>query len=75
MECGLLRQSGNLKQLAHYPSTLEVENADAEESQKPVDITDVAIKQLDEQYAGLIAMRAAGSATKAVAADQMAFQP
>lgn len=50
---------------------LEIENVDAEESQKIVDITDVAIKQLDEQYAGLIAMRAAGIATKAVVADQI----
>ena len=40
-------------------------------TQSAVDISDVAIKQLDEQYAGLIAMRAAGIATKAVVADQI----
>ena len=34
-------------------------------------MTDVAIKQLDEQYSALIAMRAAGIATKAVVSDQL----
>ncbi len=50
---------------------LEVENGNAELSQRSVDVSDVAIKQLDEQYAGMIAMRAAGIATKAVVADQL----
>ncbi len=50
---------------------MEVEGAGSEVAQRAVDVTDVAIKQLDEQYAGLIAMRAAGIATKAVVADQI----
>ncbi len=50
---------------------IEVEGGPSELTQTIVSITDVAIKQLDEQYAGLIAMRAAGIATKAVVADQI----
>ena len=34
-------------------------------------VTDTAIKTLDDDYAGLIAMRAAGIGTKAVIADQL----
>jgi hypothetical protein len=52
---------------------LEVENdPSAALSESVVSVTDVAIKTLDEDYAGLIAMRAAGIATKAVVADQIA---
>lgn len=62
-----------------YPSVsnttgarLEVEGSGAKEiAQRVADISDIAIKQLDEQYATLIAMRAAGIATKAVVADQI----
>ncbi len=50
---------------------LEIDQGVTEVTQRVVDISDVAIKQLDEQYAGLIAMRAAGIATKAVVADQI----
>jgi len=50
---------------------LEIDNGGTEMTQRVVDISDVAIKQLDEQYAALIAMRAAGIATKAVVADQI----
>lgn len=50
---------------------LEVEGGPSELSQQIVDITDIAIKQLDEQYAELIAMRVAGIGTKAVVADQI----
>jgi uncharacterized protein len=50
---------------------LEVDGGELEPTQTAVDISDVAIKQLDEQYAGLIAMRAAGIATKAVVSDQI----
>jgi uncharacterized protein len=50
---------------------LEVDPGVKEVTQRVVDINDIAIKQLDEQYAGLIAMRAAGIATKAVVADQI----
>lgn len=50
---------------------LEIDQGVSEVTQAVVDISDVAIKQLDEQYAGLIAMRAAGIATKAVVADQL----
>lgn len=50
---------------------IEVEGGATEPTQVAVDITDTAMKQLDEQYAGLIAMRAAGIATKAVVADQI----
>jgi hypothetical protein len=50
---------------------LEIDRGGTELTQRVVDIADVAIKQLDEQYAGLIAMRAAGIATKAVVADQI----
>lgn len=61
-----------------YPSVsnttgarIEVEGGAKEDSQRVADISDIAIKQLDEQYASLIAMRAAGIATKAVVADQI----
>lgn len=50
---------------------LEVEGGQSELSQTTANISDIAIKQLDEQYAGLIAMRVAGVATKAVVADQI----
>lgn len=50
---------------------LEVEGGPKEISQTAADITDVAIKTLDDQYASLIAMRAAGIATKAVVSDQI----
>ena len=50
---------------------LEIDQSVTEVTQSVVDISDVAIKQLDEQYAGLIAMRAVGIATKAVVADQL----
>jgi len=50
---------------------VEVENGPMELTQRAVDVSNVAIQQLDEQYAGLIAMRAAGIATKAVVADQI----
>lgn len=50
---------------------LEVENGPSEISETAVSVTDVAIKTLDDDYASLIAMRAAGIATKAVVADQI----
>lgn len=50
---------------------LEIEGGPQATSQIAVNVTDVAMKQLDEQYAGLIAMRAAGIATKAVVSDQI----
>jgi len=53
---------------------LEVEGGASEATQRVVDISDVAIKQLDEQYSALIAMRAAGIATKAVVSDQIRQQ-
>ncbi len=49
----------------------EVEGGAKEMSQEVVSITDVAIKTLDDQYAGLVASRIAGVATKAVVADQL----
>lgn len=49
----------------------EIEGGTIERTQKVLDVTDTAIKTLDEQYAGIIAMRAAGIATKAVVADQL----
>jgi hypothetical protein len=53
---------------------LEIQNGTSETTQRVVDVSDVAIKQLDEQYAGLIAMRAAGIAAKAVVSDQIRQQ-
>lgn len=50
---------------------LEVVGDEKEITQRVVDVTDVAIKQLDEQYAGLIAKRVGGIAAKAVVADQI----
>ncbi len=50
---------------------LEVKDGPSELTQLGVDVTDVSIKTLDEQYAGLIAMRMAGLASKAVIADQL----
>jgi tetratricopeptide (TPR) repeat protein len=50
---------------------LEIEGGSAENTQQVMSVTDVAIKTLDEDYAGLIGMRAAGIATKAVVADQI----
>lgn len=42
-----------------------------EETQKILSVQDVAIKTLNDQYAGLIAKRVAGMAAKAVVADQI----
>ncbi|MGE0529230.1 MAG: COG3014 family protein [Bdellovibrionales bacterium] len=50
---------------------LEVEGGSAELSQTALNVTDVAVKTLDDKYAGLVAKRAAGIATKAVVADQI----
>ena len=50
---------------------IEVENAETEMSETAMSVTDVAIKTLDDDYAALIGMRAAGIATKAVIADQI----
>lgn len=50
---------------------LEIEGGQKEMAQEIVDVTDVAIKQLDEQYVSIIGMRAAGIATKAVVSDQI----
>ncbi|MGE4130966.1 MAG: COG3014 family protein [Bdellovibrionales bacterium] len=50
---------------------LEVENGNVETTQLVSNITDVAIKTLDDQYAGLVASRVGGLAAKAVAADQI----
>ena len=49
---------------------LEVEQGLSEPSQMISDITDVAIKTLDDQYSELIAKRAAGIVAKQVMADQ-----
>lgn len=61
-----------------YPSVsettravLEVEGGSREPTQTALDVTTTAIQTLDEQYAGLIAMRVAGIGTKAVVADQL----
>lgn len=61
-----------------YPSSaetvraaLEIENGARELTQVALDVTDTAIKTLDEQYADLVGMRVAGIATKAVVADQV----
>jgi hypothetical protein len=50
---------------------IEIENGPSEPTQTALDVTDTAIKTLNEQYAGLIGMRVAGIATKAVVADQL----
>lgn len=50
---------------------LEVENGPQELTQVIFSVQDTSIKELDDQYASLIAMRAAGIATKAVVADQI----
>ncbi len=50
---------------------LEVESGPSETTQLVSDVTEVAIKTLDDQYAGLIASRMAGLVAKAVAADQI----
>lgn len=50
---------------------LEVEGNGNEISQTAASVTDVAIKTLDDDYASLIALRAAGIGTKAVVADQI----
>ncbi len=50
---------------------LSVVNGPEELSQKIFSIQDVAIKNLDDAYAGLIAKRVAGIATKAVVSDQI----
>lgn len=50
---------------------LEVEGGPQELGQTVMSVTQVAIKTLDDDYAGLIGMRAAGIATKAVVADQI----
>jgi hypothetical protein len=50
---------------------VEVEGGPTELTQTAVDVTDVSIKTLDEQYAEMIAMRVAGIAGKAVLADQI----
>jgi hypothetical protein len=49
----------------------ELEGGKSELSQTVVDVAQVAIKTLEDDYAPLIAMRAAGIATKAVVADQI----
>jgi hypothetical protein len=58
-----------------YSSTtaarLEVEKGPSEDSQMVSNITDVAIKTLDDQYAGLVAKRVGGIVVKEVAADQI----
>lgn len=50
---------------------LEIENGPKETSESIFSVQDTAIKELDDQYAQMIAMRAAGIATKAVLADQI----
>ena len=50
---------------------LEVENGATEPTQVVLDVSDVASRALDEQYASLIATRLAGIGTKAVVADQI----
>lgn len=53
---------------------LEVEGGAVEPAQMISNITDVAIKNLDEQYAGLVAARVGGLVAKEVAADQIRQQ-
>lgn len=50
---------------------LELESGGSEPTQLISDITDVAIKNLDSQYASLIASRAAGIVAKEIVADQI----
>lgn len=50
---------------------LEVEGGAQDVSQQAFSVTDTAIKTLKDQYAGIIAMRVAGVAAKAVVADQL----
>src|SRR5207244_2780981 len=50
---------------------LEVENEPTETSQMISNITEVAIKTLDDQYAGLEAKRVGGIVAKEVVADQI----
>lgn len=50
---------------------LEVENISTESTQMAVNITDVSIQTLDEQYSDLVAQRMGGIVTKAVIADQV----
>lgn len=50
---------------------LEVEQGPSEATQTIYSIQDVAIKNLDDQYAGMVASRMAGLASKAVVADQI----
>jgi hypothetical protein len=50
---------------------LEIEKGPKETSEEIFSVQDTAIKELDDQYAQMIAMRAAGIATKAVLADQI----
>lgn len=50
---------------------VEVDGGESEITQTAVDVTDVSIKNLEEQYASLVAMRMAGLATKAVVVDQV----
>lgn len=50
---------------------LEIENGPKEKTETVFSVQDTAIKELDDQYAQMVAMRAAGIATKAVLADQI----
>jgi hypothetical protein len=50
---------------------IEIEGGDEEDSQVAMSVTDVAIKTLKDQYAGIIAGRVVGVAAKAVVADQI----
>ncbi len=50
---------------------LEVESGGSEPTQMISNITDVAIKTLDDQYSSIIAMRATGIVAKEVVADQI----
>lgn len=53
---------------------VSIEGVGEELSQKVYSVQDVAIKTLDDQYAGLIAKRMAGIAAKEVVADQVRQQ-
>lgn len=50
---------------------IEIDQGPTETSQKIFSVQDTAIKNLEDQYAAMIAGRAAGIAVKAVAADQL----
>ena len=50
---------------------LEVERGTTEMTQTVFDVTDTAMKSLDEQFGGIVGMRLAGLGTKAVIADQI----